>query len=658
MKTVFDLSTLQWKVSGFHPEQWRAALTMETQALVGADVPAIPFALPGSVQGALLAAGVIPDWNVGLNARACEWVENRHWLVETMIPADWIKAHAGETICLDCQGIDAFGRVFVNNSEVGTFNCTFVPHAFDITGFLDPSRDNRFVFVFECPPRWLGQVGETSKMTEWKTRFNYYWDWTSRIVQIGIFDSVSLVAKRGANFAECRATTGFDIVSNRGKLRVWGVIDGDATEATVELSLRGKNGAPFFSRSVPASSFAAGVAFDSLDVEPWWPATEGAQPLYTLAVSLVGRDGVILDSVERTIGFRDIEWHQCEGAPEGADPWLCVINGKPVFLRGIDWTPPKAVFADCDAKSVRDLVSLYRDIGCNVFRVWGGAVLPDETFYSICDELGILVWQEFPICSSGLENWPPEDTRAMADLCDIAQTYIVRRQHHASLLLWCGGNELQGALDGGKVGIGRPVTKEHPLIARLDALVAAEDPGRRFLETSASGPRFYAVKEENGKGLHWDVHGPWNCEDMDEWREYWDADDALFRSETGFPSASPLDVLEYTAGGAPLMPCNVENPLWCRTFQWVQWDTFKTRMGREPADIAEYVDWSQRRQAEALAYAARSALARFPRIGGMIIWMGHDGFPCTGNTAIVDFFGRPKPAALALKEIWAGECRS
>ena len=190
-------------------------------------------------------------------------------------------------------------------------------------------------------------------------------------------------------------------------------------------------------------------------------------------------------------------------------------------------------------------------------------------------------------------------------------------------------------------------------MARWDELVAREDPGRRFLETSSSGPRFYATKEENGKGLHWDVHGPWDCGDMDEWRDYWDNDDALFRSETGCPGASPVDILEYTAGGMPLMPCDLSNPLWRRSFWWIHWQRFIDKVGRAPNDIAEFVAWSQKWQADALAYAARATRERFPRIGGMILWMGHDAFPCTSNTSIVDFYGRPKPAALALKEIWA-----
>ena len=139
---------------------------------------------------------------------------------------------------------------------------------------------------------------------------------------------------------------------------------------------------------------------------------------------------------------------------------------------------------------------------------------------------------------------------------------------------------------------------------------------------------------------------------MEAQRRYWSHDDALFRSEVGAPGASSVDIIKGYAGGLPLTPGTVDNPLWRRTSWWIEWPTFVKEKGREPQSLDEYVTWSQERQAEALRIAAEACKSRFPRCGGFIIWMGHDSFPCTANTAIVDFEGRPKPAALALAEIF------
>jgi beta-mannosidase len=125
------------------------------------------------------------------------------------------------------------------------------------------------------------------------------------------------------------------------------------------------------------------------------------------------------------------------------------------------------------------------------------------------------------------------------------------------------------------------------------------------------------------------------------------------RSEVGAPGASPAGIIRRYAGDCPVMPATPANPLWRRTsVWWIEWDRFVAEHGREPESLEEYVEWSQQRQAELLRIAAECCRRRFPRCGGFIVWMGHDCFPCTSNTAIIDFHGRPKPAARALAEVF------
>src|SRR5207244_3164970 len=141
-----------------------------------------------------------------------------------------------------------------------------------------------------------------------------------------------------------------------------------------------------------------------------------------------------------------------------------------------------------------------------------------------------------------------------------------RRQHHPSLLLWCGGNELQRRdAEGRSV----PLSVEHPLLARLTKTAAELDPTRRFLPTTATGPRFSAEAAEFGKRLHWNVHGPWKpWNDLESWAVYWDADDALFRAESGAPGASPAEIIRRYAGDLDPMPVSPDNPLWGRPSGW------------------------------------------------------------------------------------------
>ena len=649
-KQIFDLASLDWTVAGYVPTSWTGR-SMELGFALEPEIAPVPARVPGSVQGALRSAGLLPDWFEGLNARACEWVENRDWMFTAKLPDAWFAA--GRRFVLNCGGLDGPGVVVFNKRQIGAFDNAYLPYAFDLTEHAQPTG-NELHLIFFVPPRWLGQVGYTSRMKDWKMRFNYGWDWIPRLVQIGPWEPVTLAVSAEAEIAALRCRSDWDTVNRTGKLWLKGTLESATAKGLrVRVALR-EGGAVLKSADMNPTEFASGVEWTGLAVEPWQPNGSGEHCLYTVMCELLDATGNLLDRQERRVGFKHVAWQSCANAPEGADPWVCVVNGTPTFLQGIDWTPILPTFADLTQEHYRRLVELYAKLGCNIFRVWGGAYLEKTWFYDLCDEHGILVWQEFSLCSSGHENWPHEDEPSMEALVRMAESYIVRRQHHASLLMWCGGNELQGAMDGSKIGTGKPVGLDHPLMQRWSKLVEREDPGRRFVPTSSSGPRFMAFSSEFGKGVHWDVHGPWKAPGAtpEEWAAYWDNDDALFRSETGAPGASSAEIIRRYSGGIPVTPGTMENPLWRRFAWWLEWSDFVKEKGREPSGLEEYVEWSQARQALLIGMALRTSKARFPGIGGIIFWMGHDGFPCTANTSLIDFHGQPKPAALAASAIW------
>jgi len=649
MRTVYDLSTLQWELTGWHPLFWKSGVSMETGFNLCADVGPVPAQVPGSVQGALHAADLLPDWNIGVNSRHCEWVENRHWVYQAQMPACWL-ADAGQVL-LRCDGLDYQGHLYVNGQPAADFCGTHTPHSFDITPLLREG-DNRLTIVFTDNPHYLGQLGYTSEMTEWKTRFYYVWDWVPRIVQIGIWDGIHLDVRREDAIDAFSCYTEYDPTTGRGTVNLAADLS-MSVGTTVELCV--EDGETIIAHS----SFPAQASFKQtvtdLPVHPWHPNGNGTQQRYTLRLRLLDAVGSVLDDETRSTGFRQVMWKQCVGAPEEAAPWICCVNGVDTFLQGANWVPIRPTFADVREEDYRRLLTVYHDAGFNLLRVWGGAILERECFYSLCDEMGIMVWQEFPLSSSGIDNWPPEDAKAIEDLCAIATTYITRRQHHPALLLWCGGNELQGALDGGKQGCGKPIDCSHPMMAAIDNLIKNLDPTRRFLPTSSSGPRFTAETAENGQGLHHDVHGPWGMAGpLTNWYSYWEQDDALFRSETGMPACSPATMIRYYAGDLPLLPADRTNVLWTHSGSWwIQWEDY-LREGGNADDLETYVDWTQQRQADALAFATRRCKARFPACGGIIFWMGHDLYPCATNNSIIDFHGDPKPALAAISEVFHG----
>lgn len=648
MTTILDCSHLSWQVRGWRPFVWQMGQSMETGSQFCPDIPAIPARVPGSAQRALADAKQLPDWNVGRDSLLCEWVEHRQWEFLTSIPAG--TAAPGSRVELHADGLDHAGWILVDGLIVGTFTGSLLRHRFDLSGALADGKAHRLSVLFAEPPAEQGQVGFTSKSEHLKPRYNYSWDWCPRLVPVGISDSLRLVIDPpAAEVVKVAPSLAEDLRTAR--VRAW-ITSSGAGE--IELRL-GRDGATV---AVHRQRVAAGttvVALDGATVEPWWPNGEGAQPLYTLSTTWTPADGSAQTIDVRTVGFKRIAWKPCTGAPAGALPWVCEVNGRPIFLQGANWVPLALDYHSVPEADYARTLGLYREMGANVLRVWGGGFLEREAFYRLCDELGIFVWQEFPLSSSGPDNWPPEDARFIERITPIARDYIRRRCHHANKLLWCGGNELQSEA-GKKTGCGVPVDLTHPCIAALAQVVAEEDPETRFLPASSSGPSFMASEADFGKGLHHDVHGPWNHEGpFADWERYWKADDALFRSETGMPGASSVAVLERYRGTCAVWPATRENPYWLHSSSWwIQWALFQDRVaGLEPAaGLAEYVRLSQDLQARALAVAVGACKARFPACGGFIIWMGHDAFPCATNTSVIDFDRGTKPAYHALRTVF------
>jgi beta-mannosidase len=645
-KKTYDLGQLKWQLCGLTPYLWKIDKLTDIHDALDAEVGPIDAPVPGSVQQALLESHVIDDWNAGLNARGAEWVENRDWVYQASIPDQWLQQ--GRQIWLRCAGLDYAGEILLNGVSVLPFKGSFIPYEVDLKPFLKPAS-NLLQIWFQPPPRWMGEFGYTSQIKEWKPRFNYYWDWTSRLVQIGIWDRITLEAVDGGEILSTKCLSEVEPETGQGSLRLLTQTSGGRY---LQVKLMDTSRV-LRAQVLDLKREKAEVSWDKLPVELWWPNGMGSQRLYSVQVKLLDDQKRLLDWREFRVGFRQIEWKHTQGAPQDAYPYLCVVNGKPVFLFGVNWTPIRPNFADLRKQDYDKRVGVYQDIGVNVLRVWGGAFLEKQWFYDLCDEKGLLVWQEFPLCSSGLDNCPPDDKESIQQLSVFAKSYIERIQHHACLSLWSGGNELADNR-AGQVSANPSLTiAHHPMIVKLGEVVKSEDPGRAYVPTAPYGPVGTFTADSIGTKSHWDVHGPYKVEGPvgGAWAELWKLDDAMFHSETGCSSTSSAELIRRFRGDLKAMPGTHSNPLWNRQPWWVDWPTFIQETGHEPASLEEFVDWSQKRQSDALAIAVSTAKGRFPACGGIILWMGHDGFPCTANLSIIDFDGNPKPAALRIKEI-------
>ena len=627
---------------------------METGQPLMNDRGPFPAPVPGTVQTALLQAGVIEDWHVGLNSLRCEWVEHRHWELRARVPGGGLAG--ARKIVLDAQGLDYSGWVIVDGEEVAEWRGVLRPQRFDLTERLADGEDHLLRIVFDQPPEEQGQIAYTSRSQYFKPRYNYSWDWCPRMVPIGVWGAVALKTDLEAELEAVKVWSdlGDDLETGRLSVDLRYEPVGPPDELTVAVRVMEGND-EVACREEPLQAGEQNLPLEALTVEPWWPNGEGAQKTYTLTVEVFGADAETVWEQRRQVGFRCVRWLPCEGAPEDAEPWICEVNGRAIFLQGVNWAPVRLNYADVTDEQYRHLVAMYREMACNIVRVWGGGILEPEVFYDACDEAGIFVWQEFPLSSSGLDNWPPEDPEAIEELCAIARSYIQRRAHHPSLLMWCGGNELLGGPDGSKVGSSHPAPPDHPALAAMAQVVREEDPTRRYVQTSPSGPRAHCNPAEAGKGLHHDVHGPWGiggARDLEGWKEHWRVCDALMVSEIGMPAACDVELIKRYLPDDWWPPSNdawAHSSLW-----WLMWERYREELDGLPPEEApaRYVQETQEEQCEALRIAAESCKRRFPRCGGFLIWTGHDCFPCAINNSVIDFEGEAKPGYWALREVF------
>jgi len=319
MKKTYDLTELPWVLEGYTPFVWMferryGGMGGNSPCI---EIPAIPAKVPGSVQESLKNAGYLPDWTYGVDHRQCEWVENRHWIFRCTIPDHFLEPDT--KIRLNCLGLDYCGWIYLNGLPAGIFKGTHIPHVFDLTKDM-LAKGNVLEIIFDLPPRWLGQFGFTSQMTDWKTRFNYTWDWSPRLVQVGIWDRISLEVVQDGEITNLSCFADFDPDSQKGVLLLQGEVE-DIVKGSIDLELKGDD-LPRMTRNLTFEQFKTGIHWENLPVKAWWPNLAGSQPLYTLTCRLLDVNGNEIDHEKRRIGLKHIAWEPCIDPPEAADPWI------------------------------------------------------------------------------------------------------------------------------------------------------------------------------------------------------------------------------------------------------------------------------------------------------------------------------------------------
>ncbi|MFW6270831.1 MAG: glycoside hydrolase family 2 protein [Bacillota bacterium] len=637
-----------WQLTGWWKNQWKIVNSMETGEKHQAPVSTIPAKVPGAVQVDLFNQGILEDPDYGLNSLKGEWVNNREWIYdkEFEITSD----EKSEKYFLIFKGLDYSGEIYLNKTKLTEFKGMFRPVEVDVTGLIKFEEKNHLQVVFYQTPEVDGQFGYSNQIEILKSRFNYIWDWCPRIIPVGLWDDVYIKTCRKLRIRNFFPET-------RIEKEKKGIIDCNLNievytpgEYEIEYQILFKGKEILKNNSVHTLKACKQNIKEVIgleDIELWWPAGHGEQPLYEIKV-IIYKNGQECDSLEKRVGFRNIEFKHNKNSPANARPYTLYVNGKRIFVKGINWVPLSPFYGNVTKKQYKKYLTRFKNMNCNLIRVWGGAILEKKFFYDLCDELGLMVWQEFPQSSSGINNTPPDNPEYLQELKKVAEIFIKRMRHHPSHIIWCGGNELMWEEY-------KPVDETHLNIKMLKELVEKMDKTKYFLPTSASGPRFTASKDDFGKGLHHDVHGPWGYKGNPDHYQFFNQEDSLFRSETGSPGISRWETLKKYKKNFKIWPPDNTNPYWShRGSWWIQLDELNQLCGEwDKSDIKKYISMSRFLQAEALRYGIESMRRREPETSGFLIWMGNEPFPNNANNSVIEYDGTPKPAYHWIKKAYS-----
>ena len=578
---------------------------------------AVPMTLPGDGIDALYQAGAIPDPYWGRNEYGLRWICQRDWVARRSFTVDRVDQ------VLVLSMLDTVAEIAVNGVTVLSSDNMFRSYRVDVSGALRIG-ENAVTITFRSPaieaakrqaaqryfvPFSANNTPIANGNMLRKPSCDFGWDWNIALATFGLYGDLYLEPVVKARIESLLISQTH--APGRAVVTVEATVEGEAEGETLTFALAGLTAAAMVKRGKAVAS----LTIDNPQL--WWPVGQGAQTLHTLTATLG------FQTENRRIGLRSVELiTEKDAAGLG---FKFRINGRDIFAKGANWIPADALAGRITPEATRDLLQSAARANMNMLRVWGGGRYEPSWFYDICDELGLMVWQDFMFSC----HIYPADDAFLSDVAQEVRENARRLHHHASLTLWCGDNELIGALtwfpetranrDQYLVGYDR-------LNRTIEQALKAAVPAAVWWPSSPSpGPMdFGDAWHDDSKGdMHfWSV---WHeGRDFDHYRDV----SPRFCSEFGFQSYPSLDVIRRFAApadfniAAPVMESHQKNAGGNARIAETMFRYF-----RFPVDFENFVYLSQVQQGLAIKTAVTHWRSLKPHCMGTLIWQLNDTWP-------------------------------
>jgi len=418
--------------------------------------------VPGDVHLDLLRNQLIPDPFHRDNESKLQWIENADWEYRTTLQATpEMLDHRKVELVFD--GLDAYAEVYLNQKLVLTADNMFRTWRVDVKPDLKPGA-NQLLVVFPSPikaaakvaagDKWRAQTHTEEKTYIRKAAYEYGWDWGPRFVASGIWRPVKLDVwdrARIADFHVRQRDVTAAVAHLTGELEVAAT---ENAEVTVTLSYLHDGKKVEVARDV---ALVPGVNHVDLPIEIrrpqlWYPAAYGGQPMYEFQTQVKTGAGID-DAASVRTGLRSVVLRR------EVDQWgrsfELVVNGIPIFAKGADVIPFDSFPNRVTTEQYRRVLQSAKDANMNMIRHWGGGYYETDEFYAMCDELGIMIWQDFMFGN----DWQPGTYAFKLNVAQEAEDQVRRLRNHPSLVVWCGNNETEAAFNWGNRGSATPAAR-------------------------------------------------------------------------------------------------------------------------------------------------------------------------------------------------------
>jgi beta-mannosidase len=596
----------------------------------------VPANVPGAIQLDIARAEKYQPHYYAENWKDYLWMEDMYFTYRTVFKKPQLKDEA--RLYFTSLGIEYEFEIFLNNEKIFYQEGMFTPVNLDLTEKLK-DENILLVRIFPVPKLHSSPADRTQASQSVKPAVSYIWDWHPRLIPVGIWDETYLEIQQKARVSDFQIDYNLNDELTKAEIDLY--LEGRNLNGTrYSWSLRDNSGKEVLKSGSILRTNNENVKLTFSEPRLWWPHDHGIPYLYNSVFQLYDQSGKLIQTQNSKIGFRRVKLVMNEGGwiepvlfpkTRSVPPVQFEINGRKIFCKGTNWVPPDIFPGVITRDRYEKLIDLAIEANFNILRVWGGGMVNKESFFELCDEKGLLVWQEFPLACNNYEGTP----RYLSVLETESASIINRVKRHPSLALWCGGNELFNTWS--------RMTDQSAAIRLLNSQCFRLDPNTPFIPTSPV----------MGMG-----HGHYLFLDLETGEEVFQM---MGRSkftaytEFGMPSPASVSILKKIIPENELWPpkpgASWESHHAYNAWQgntWLCQDVIEHYFGKSDS-LEELVANGQLLQGEGYKCIYEEARRQKPYCSIAANWCFNEPWPTAANNSIVSYPDIPKPGFHAVK---------